>query len=456
MIKTAGWVGGVAAAGLLLGGEAEMHRPWRMHHVNNNYLIANSLNAADVNKDGYPDFAVIDESLGIQTILFHPGRGGDVRKEWPRVELGKTGNPEYSCLGDLDGDGNADLVVVEGDDLERGYKIGVRVFWGPKAAETMNPKAWVSAGHIPGTVGQQYLYCETFDIDGDGALDIVVGGRRNSMTKQYAGLRWIQGPKEKAKRRDLAQWKQHFIDTGALSGHGFVMADLDQDGDADIVDANADWDTSEWDEELYWYENPGAGHPDQLKPWKRHSIWRNPQFYAKPQVGVGDYDGDGLTDLVTQTQNFIHLFRKTSRQPVAFERIEIEKPEMIQWIGRPIKFADLDGDGRLDIVGALIHNDGHLPKDKASVFWLRNPGPGGEWKVSPIKWSDGANTRRQWVGEKWDHLVFFDVDGDGDLDIVGNVEEHYAKGPDGKERSVFSVVWFENPRRQGGRARGGD
>jgi hypothetical protein len=51
------------------------------------------------------------------------------------------------------------------------------------------------------------------------------------------------------------------------------------------------------------------------------------------------------------------------------------------------------------------------------------------------------------VGEKWDHLVFFDVDGDGDPDIVWNVEEHSAKGPDGKERSVFSVVWFENPRR---------
>ena len=38
-----------------------------------------------------------------------------------------------------------------------------------------------------------------------------------------------------------------------------------------------------------------------------------------------------------------------------------------------------------------------------------------------------------------------DVDGDGDLDLLGNVEEHFRRGPDGKDISWFSVVWFENP-----------
>jgi len=40
-----------------------------------------------------------------------------------------------------------------------------------------------------------------------------------------------------------------------------------------------------------------------------------------------------------------------------------------------------------------------------------------------------------------------EVDGDGDLDLPGNVEEHYHRGPDGKDVSWFSVVWFENLRR---------
>ena len=38
-----------------------------------------------------------------------------------------------------------------------------------------------------------------------------------------------------------------------------------------------------------------------------------------------------------------------------------------------------------------------------------------------------------------------DVDGDGDLDLLGNVEEHYHRGPDDKDVSWFSVVWFEHP-----------
>lgn len=112
-----------------------INKPWKMHHINDDYVIANSLNAADVDKDGYMDYAVIDEWLGIQTILFHPGKDGDIRAKWDRVNLGKTGNPEYSCLGDLDEDGNVDFIVVTGDDLEVGYSTGVGLFWGPKRAK---------------------------------------------------------------------------------------------------------------------------------------------------------------------------------------------------------------------------------------------------------------------------------------------------------------------------------
>ena len=423
-----------------------IRQPWVMHHVSDDYLIANSLGEGDVNKDGYPDYAVIDERAGAQTILLHPGKDGDVRKPWPRLVLGVTGNPEYSCLGDVDGDSNLDVVVVEGDDLEKGLTTGVRIIFGPNPAKVMDPNAWINAGHVPGTEGEQYEYCLYKDINGDGATDIVFGGRRNSMTNKYCGLRWLEAPVDPAKRRDLSAWRQHFIDPDALSAHAFVLTDIDQDGDEDIVDANADWDTSLFSQELYWYENPGPGKPEQVQPWKRHSIWKSTEFYAKPQVGIGDVNGDGLLDLVTQTQNFVHVFIKQSTHPVKWDRIAIQKPDLIQWLGRPIKFADINGDGRLDIVGMLIHNDGNLPAAKASVFWMEYKGgkPGKEWNTYPIKMADGYNSYDQWRGEKWDHCLLRDLDGDGDLDIIGNVEEHYH-WVDGKPQSFFSVVWFENP-----------
>jgi hypothetical protein len=428
-------------------GPDAVRRPWKMHLLNNEYLIANSLYPGDVNQDGYDDYSVIDESEGFQTIVFHPGKGGDVRKPWQRVMLGKTGNPEYSCLGDLDGDGNVDFVVVEGDDLERGYKTGVRFFWGPDKSRVMEGAAWKNSGIVPGTEGKQFLYAECHDINGDGAIDVVIGGRRHATTDEYSGLLWLECPKNKTVRRDLKQWKIRYIDPQALDGHGFVFADIDQDGDMDIVDANADWDTPEFEEELYWYENPGVGTPAQLNPWKQHSIWKNTAFYAKPQVGVGDVNGDGLTDLCTQTQNHVHVFLKKPGKPITWQHLQIKKPEQVQWIGRPVKFQDVNQDGKLDIVGMLIHNDGKLPADKASVFWLEFTGTqptADNWVFHAIKMGDGANTYHQWVGEKWDHCLFSDVDRDGDLDIVGNVEEHYRM-VNGKNESVFSVVWFENP-----------
>ena len=72
-----------------------------MHHVCRDFLIAKSLNAADVDGDGCDDYSVIDEHRGLMTAIFHPGKGGDVRQEWPRMILGITANREYACLGAL-------------------------------------------------------------------------------------------------------------------------------------------------------------------------------------------------------------------------------------------------------------------------------------------------------------------------------------------------------------------
>jgi hypothetical protein len=423
-----------------------LYQPWRMHHIRDDYLIANSADTADVNGDGFQDLAVIDESIGLETIVFHPGSDGDVCSHWPRVVLGKTSNPEYSCLGDLDGDGNMDLIVVEGDDLEKGNLTGVRVFWGPEKSAVMDPLRWVDAGHIPKTDGRQYLYAQCHDVNVDGATDIIVGGRRHSVTKEYAGLMWIEAPITRDNRRKLELWTIHYVDRDSLSGHAWVITDVDQDGDKDIIDANADWDTSERDEELYWYENPGDGTDAQKQEWIHHCIWKSTEFYAKPQIGLGDVDGDGLVDLCTQTQNSMHLFRKTNCTPVEWVHSVIPKPDLTQWIGRPVKMADLNGDDELDLVGMLIHNDGNLPKDKASVFWMEHESgsPWTQWKTHVIKMSDGYNSRQQWVGEKWDHCLCLDVDRDGDTDILGNVEEHYRELNE-ENQSFFSLVWFENP-----------
>ncbi len=429
--------------------ERKVRQTWNMHRINDDYLIANSLNAADVNKDGFDDYSVIDEWLGLQTIIFYPGTGEKPKDPWQRINLGITSNPEYSCLCDLDSDGNIDFVVATGDDLEKGFRTGISIIWGPDKASVMDSTAWKNGGYIPPTLDHQYLYLECHDIDGDGFQDILAGGRRNAITNEYAGIRWLKAPSSLKLRRTLKEWKSYYIDKDAYSGHGFVFTDVNQDGYKDILLADADWDTPAFERKLYWYENPGTDTSRVYAPWKQHLIWKSTTFYAKPQVAVGDLNKDGLYDLATQTQNFIHVFVKKDARAVKWEHIKIKKPEMVQWIGRPIKFVDINEDGKLDIIGGLIHNDGNLPSDKASVFWLEYEvdGPADQWRFHPIKWSDGYNSYEEWVGEKWDHILIRDVDQDGDLDVVGNVEEHYHWNSPGDRlpESYFSVVWFENP-----------
>ena len=96
--------------------------------------------------------------------------------------------------------------------------------------------------------------------------------------------------------------------------------------------------------------------------------------------------------------------------------------------GQPIRVKDIDGDGRLDLVGMLIHEEGDLPGTKAAAFWMKYKGlepRANNWTTHVIKWGSGKTMMLAGFGfgEKWDQVNFADVDRDGDQDIVANCEE---------------------------------
>ena len=300
------------------------------------------------------------------------------------------------------------------------------------------------------------------DLDSDGDLDVVAGGRASRLAfgskegieanreLSWAGIRWFENPGGAPERvRDLSLWRGHAMDPRSRSGHGFEFGDLDGDGDLDVANASSDFDTPEDEENVVWYENPGAGaEPDQ--PWIAHELIHTDEWYAKEQVAIGDLDGDGRNDVLAHAPERIYWFRNlgpaSPGAAPAFETIEIPKPAATRWRARPLELADLNGDGRLDVIGALIHDEGVLPSDKAAVFWMERQGQG--WATHVIKWADGFYGLNVMNGEKWDQIVPADVDGDGDLDLVANVEEY------NRLSSVLAVVWFENPRIAGRVTRG--
>jgi len=613
------------------------YAPWPMHPVDSRYRGANALSPGDVNQDGYTDYLTNYEFDQKYVVVLHPGDEGDVKEPWPTVDVwepeppytaAKGVNPENAALGDFDGDGNLDVVGAQGYSnilLEwwEGSEPGIRVVWGPDAGDLLDANAWTDGGRIPETVDRGHFHWVVpHDVNGDGATDIVAGGRVHGGNQRKAGVIWVEAPGNPDARRDLSLWQVHDIDPDQFGGHGFVFTDVDQDGDNDIVLANADFDTPENEEKVLWYENPGSGtsgiltirptsdhdvsipnvrpgspatHWDKLddahadgtttevwtgqaqwrndlfghnfdendypdgditsvriyatlqtflaaainaKPilydgtddvikegtpwsinpgyklyeqditglreswnwddirdsafgvslkmnaflnttgctqvymevdyagpegtgsvaqrnhWPVHVIYQDSEFSVKPQVVVVDLDGDGLNDVLTQTEQDIYYFRKTSIDPVQWDMIVIEKDPAAQYFARTLKVADLNGDGKLDIFGMLVHEDAIIPPDKAAAFWMEYGGDeplADNWTTHAIKWGSGQTNVLAEFGEKWDQADVIDVDGDGDLDIVANCEEWWEDGwgiysfwDPNASSATAAVVWFEN------------
>mgnify|MGYP000358182163 CR=1 FL=1 len=437
---------------------------WPMHPIDARFRGANALGPGDVNGDGYTDYVTNYEFDQRYVVQLHPGPDADPRRPWPSVVayfLGGRQNgtdTENAALADLDCDGTLDVIGAQGWHTTawwEGQAPGVRIVWSPPRAQLLDPAAWVDGGRIPGTVDAgHFLTVDSRDVNGDGAPDILVGGRVHNGNGARAGLKWIEAPLDCVARRDLTRWTVHDIDPDQLSGHGFVLTDVDEDGDLDIADANADFDTPDDAETVHWYENPGTGSDAQKAPWRKHEIYRGPEFYFKPQVAAADLDGDGHEDLVTAVAEAIYWFRKTGTQPVTWQRVVIEKDPVARQLQRPIRVVDLNGDGKLDLLGMATHSDGVTRGDQASVFWMeyRGDAPRADnWITHPIKWGAGRPMQLSAFGEKWDQVAFDDVDRDGDLDILANCEEWWEDAvelvayhdPRVRPTSV-GTVWFEN------------
>ena len=216
---------------------------------------------------------------------------------WVEREMTRVIIPINSQPVDLDGDG--DLDVMGGSRGEQ------RVFWFENTSNGGDTSGIsfrehrveiAAGGDLPPRVtGFNFDFA---DLNGDSRLDVALRDGRN-------GVVWLTQPEDPS-----ASWTRHVIgDIPPEVLVGFALADIDDDGDADLVAGAYSQGDRAQDAEtgpeaaggrLAWFENPG----DATVSWTRHDFSRRARGMFDKFI-PRDMDGDGDIDFIGTRGNSV-------------------------------------------------------------------------------------------------------------------------------------------------------
>ncbi len=200
------------------------------------------------------------------------------------------------------------------------------------------------------------------DMDGDGDLDIVTSDRRKE--GEAMGLRWLSNPGIQGNQRE--PWISHFISPEGDHPDFIDLADLDGDGDVDIVAPCKD------PNRIDWYERMDASG---LK-WRAHEIAFPQNMGISKAIKIGDMNLDGQLDLALSCASaeglrsgVVWLEFDSDPRETRWTAHEISGPSGIKY--DRIELIDLDGDGDLDL---MTTEENFGPQSNGmGVIWYENP-----------------------------------------------------------------------------------
>ncbi|MFC2150366.1 FG-GAP-like repeat-containing protein [Calditrichota bacterium] len=346
--------------------------------IDEDFDFAWDVTPVDLDSDGKVD--VVASGINADEIAWwHNDGNGDFTKYIVKSDFDGAYNV---AAGDIDGDGDPDLIATA--------MFADQISWWENDGSPLIGD-WTEHNLTSTFDGARNV--RLVDLDQDGDCDII------ATAFESGEITWWENTQNSTSK---PTWQEADVKT-SYGNTTFVMAaDIDGDGDSDILSC------ANTDDKLAWHANDGD------EGFTTHFITDN--FGAGHEAYPADVDGDGDLDVIA-TAGFddeISWFRNDG------------SPADGYWdefrIGTDLNGAnslfpyDIDGDGDLDLFASAIEED--------ELYWFENDGSpdDGEWNKETIK--DDIYRPACIVGS--------DIDSDGDIDLIAI---SYSSG---------DLIWLEN------------